>query len=209
MPSPDILPLPPPGPLRWGWFRAALNHIAKARKLITDDDELIINETTGGLTLGRTGRVAAQTEYAAGEVYLTSGNRWTCGALNVTIDGVDNAVDITPVTIFGTPRLICVKVSQELTASGSLVTPRPLGELTLGIDYELKAAGYAAPPKLFSLSYMQFEEMECCEPGSRTTGEIAIPLAEILPGPTARQLWPTGYHIGLQFKHHEWEISPL
>lgn len=189
--------LPPRGPLKWRWLTRMINKLATAAGIISPEQTIAINPTTGGLTLS-----TIQSTSTTGAEWTADivNNRWLVKGGTIYINSYPPIV-VPDVTISPDDgQLVCVEVAFTLSASGYNLTP---------IFAELLASGDingTPTAEIKAVSPSTFAAAQSCLPGSRSDGLILIPLL-ISKNGAPRQIAPsrsfylTIYHqdFSLQF----------
>ena len=102
---------PPPGPIRWRWVTAAFASLLRAARIISPDESVNIDATTGGFTLSQN----APPTTVRIDIKNVSGNLYEIPDLFVTIEGYGSGYDI-PSTIVSVPNgyFVVIKIEDYL-----------------------------------------------------------------------------------------------
>lgn len=198
----DLL-LPPRGPLKWRWLTAMLTKLGRAAALLSPDQSIAVKPSLNELVLTRRNQ-APETNpaYNPWRVIKTGSSLYHVDGGEIKVNGTNKFPADADLTIQPRDtRLVVVKVSLDLTASGDAVTPRFNGTFS---GAELTVVG---TPTIETITFEQLENARSVLPGVRSEGVIYVPLAIVSYG-NVEQVWLKKLsRIRVDLRHCDFKIS--
>ena len=157
---------PPPGPIRWRWVTKAFASLLRAAGIISPDESVNIDATTGGFTL-------SQKQQSTNRIRITSlpnFNTFEVPELNFDINNIDSYT-IPKQTIFVPDGyFLCAKIEYELNSAAmdktpifsSLILLEDIADLTVTLE---------------AITILSIDQGKAASPGGKKRGIIYIPLA--------------------------------
>ncbi len=158
---------PPPGPIRWRWVTAAFASLLRAARIISPDESVNIDATTGGFTLSQD-----TPPLSAGiEIKDLGEGIYEVPEISVSASALDSVTIPTQAIAIPSQHILCVKIQYELT---SFVMSQP------AIFSQNLASGDINGTGSITLAAVPVSEISSAQaaiPGSSASGTIYLPIA--------------------------------
>lgn len=175
-----------------------ISQITKRAGVVSPDDSLQINRTTGGISISprrtTTPPPATHLDWSVTE----SGGFYSCKGGIISVNALD-PVTVPDAFISAQPGdFICVLFVASLNDPS--ITPRfweSMGDYTLSAD---------PAPSLVAASRAIIQDARFWLPGTRTTGIIYIPIARITSAGAVEQIKNPNFELVIYLRHQEFDI---
>lgn len=193
----DLL-LPPRGPVKWGWLTRMIEKIARRAGVVSPDNSVQINRTTGGITISPRRTATPAPEVPPNWSVTSEGGYYSCTGGTLNINAIDSVTIADAFLAVPAGYVVCVRF--EAALNDPTLTPRFWESMA---DYTISAT---APPALVAVSINTIREAQFWLPDTRTTGLIYIPIARITPDGAVEQLKNLNFEIVLYLRHQDFDI---
>lgn len=202
----DLL-LPPRGPARWGWAQKMMTAISRARGVLSPDESIVVNPSTGTLTLARPYEPSGEDPNYPDPFRVRSegtANRYTVSAGTVYFNSGDPVTIPASVLSVFDESLIVIRAPLLLTGAGSALTPRHWGTLTWTTEVDL-----SDDVAFDSATLAEVDGFQYLLPGVRSSCDLLIPIAYVKPGSQLTQWWHGFFSLDVTLQHDHFVIRQL
>ena len=184
---------PPKGPIRWRWVTAAFTSLLRAARIISPDELVNIDATTGGFTL-------SQKQQSTNRIRITSlpgFNIFEVPELNFDINYIDSYTIPKQSIFVPDGYLLCAQIEYELNSAAMDKTPIFSSPILLEDIADLTVT-------LEAITILSIDQGKAASPGGEKRGIIYIPLAvkngSLLPLVRGQSFEVTIYHGAFKFR---------